>query len=503
MNNELLATVDLGSNSFRLLIGKIDKNGVITTVDQIKETVRLAGGLDEKNNLTKESQALALEVLARFSERLNGFNKNQVRVVATSALRIASNANDFIALGNKKLGFKIEIISGSEEARLIYIGAVHSLEHTLDRRLIIDIGGGSTEFIIGSGYNPQIMESVTMGCVSYSNRYFEGGELTDENFANAIYAASSKVQTLEHLFPEHGWSAAFGTSGTARSLYELLTEYGYDSHITLGGLYKLKDLMIKYKNSNNLNLSWLKEDRRAVIPGGLAIMIAIMEELHISDMSIADGALREGVMYDLLGRKSDRDLRITTVNSLKKLYLIDKEQSKRVASQAIFLCNQLNGGGMFETNYLKLLEWACELYEIGLSISHNDYHKHGAYILRNADMAGFSQPEQMFIADLVRAHRGSLAKSFVSLSKTRKIKTRFFLMILSIRLSVILNRNRKVIPSNVIIQINSRRKKSFEFVVNRKWLNQNPLTLYSLNEEIEQWQKMKFKILLTSSDDKI
>ena len=503
MNNELLATVDLGSNSFRLLIGKIDESGAITTIDQIKETVRLAGGLDDKGYLSKDSQEFALDVLSRFSERLQGFEKSQVRVVATSTLRVAANANDFIALGNKKLGFKIEVISGNEEARLIYIGAVHSLEYTLDKRLIVDIGGGSTEFVIGSGYEPLIMESVTMGCVSYSNRYFALGELNEANFANAIFAARGKIQTMEHLFPEHGWTKAIGTSGTAKSLYELLITYGYAEQITLDGLYKLKDLMIKHKNSKNLDLSGLKEDRKAVIPGGLAIMIAIMEELNVSDMSIGDGALREGVMYDLLGRKSDQDLRFNTVNNLKKLYLIDKEQSKRVANQAIYLCNELNGGGVFESNYLKLLEWACELYEIGLSISHNDYHKHGGYILRNANMAGFSQPEQMFIADLVRAHRGSLDKVFISLSKTRKIKTRFLLMMLSLRLSVILNRNRKVIPSNAILKINSSSKKSFEFVVNKDWLNQNPLTLYSLNEEIEQWQKMKFKIVLTYSDAKI
>jgi exopolyphosphatase/guanosine-5'-triphosphate,3'-diphosphate pyrophosphatase len=308
---------------------------------------------------------------------------------------------------------------------------------------------------------------------------------------------------MEHLFAEHGWSAAIGTSGTAKSLYELCVENGYADHITLEGLHKLKKLMIKHKNSKHLTLPGLKEDRKAVIPGGLSIMIAIMEELNVSDMTIADGSLREGVMYDLLGRKTNQDLRISTVNSLKKRYLIDIEQSKRVANRAIYLCKELNGGSMFESNYLKLLEWACELYEIGLSISHNDYHRHGAYILANADMAGFSKPEQTFLADLVRSHRGSLSKACVSLGATRKIKTRFFLMMLSFRLSVILNRNRKALPGNAIIRINHSGKNVFELVVDGEWLHQNPLTLYSLNEEIEQWRKLDFKITLTSGDAQV
>lgn len=500
MSNDLLATVDLGSNSFRLLIAKIGEDGALYPVDQIKETVRLAGGLDINNNLTKESQLFALEVLSRFSERLVGFQKSQVRVVGTSALRVARNANDFIAIANKTLGFKIEIISGNEEARLIYIGAMHSLAHTTDKRLVVDIGGGSTEFIIGSGYIPELMESVTMGCVSYSNRYFPSGELNESNFDNAIYAARGKIQTMEHLFAKHGWSAAIGTSGTAKSLYELCIENGYADHITLDGLYKLKKLMVKHKTSKNLTLPGLKEDRRLVIPGGLSIMIGIMEELNVHDMTIADGSLREGVMYDLLGRKTDKDLRISTVNSLKKRYSIDEKQAARVANTALYLCKELIGSNKFEPNYLKLLQWAGELYEIGLSISHNDYHRHGAYILANADMAGFSKPEQSILADLVRAHRGSLAKACDSLGTTRKIKMRFFLMMMSFRFSVILNRNRKPLPYNAITSIKIISKSGFELVVDGSWLHQNPLTLYSLNEEIDQWKRMNFRIKLTTGD---
>ena len=318
MENNLLATVDLGSNSFRLLIASIREDGTLYPIDQIKETVRLTGGLDENNKLSSEKQAVALAVLARFSERLVGFEKSQVRVVGTSALRVAKNAEDFIVIANKTLGFNIEVISGTEEARLIYIGAMHSMSFTQDKRLVIDIGGGSTEFVTGTGYDPEVMESVTMGCVSFSNRYFIDGELNENNFANAIFAARGKIQAMEHLFASHDWSTVVGTSGTARALYDLCIENGFSDQISLEGLYKLRKLLIKHKNIKNLSVVGLKDDRAPVIAGGLSIMTGVMEELRIATMTIADGSLREGVMYDLLGRKTNRDLRESTVDRLKK-----------------------------------------------------------------------------------------------------------------------------------------------------------------------------------------
>ncbi|MDQ5920007.1 MAG: exopolyphosphatase / guanosine-5-triphosphate,3-diphosphate pyrophosphatase [Pseudomonadota bacterium] len=498
MSNDLLATVDLGSNSFRLLIARISEGGVLYPVDQIKETVRLAGGLDANNCLTKESQSFALEVLSRFGERLAGFDKNQVRVVGTSTLRVAKNANEFIAVANKALGFNIEVISGSEEARLIYIGAVHSLAYSAKKRLIVDIGGGSTEFIIGSGYDPQIMESVTIGCVSFSGRYFINGVLNENNFADAVFAARGKIQSMEHLFKKHDWVAAIGTSGTAKSLYELCVENGFADHITQDGLYKLRKLMIKHKNIKNLSLIGLKEDRRPVIPGGLAIMIAIMEELGVENMTIADGALREGVMYDLLGRKSDQDLRVTTVNGLLKRYAIDENQAMRVANTTLYLYKEIVDNEQIEPNYLKLLKWAAQLYEVGLSISHNDYHRHGAYILANSDLAGFSRPEQRVLADLVRAHRGGLVRACESLSTTRKVKTKFLLMIMAFRFSVILNRKRRQLPKNILYSVKSIAKNELELTIDGSWLIRNPLTQHSLNEEIDQWKKMGFKIKLIS-----
>lgn len=498
MAQNLLATVDLGSNSFRLLIGKIHDDGTIFPIDQIKETVRLASGLDANNNLTKASQMFALEVLSRFSERLSNFKKAEVRVVATSTLRVANNAAEFISIANKALGFPIEVISGKEEARLVYLGAMHSLAYSDEKRLVIDIGGGSTEFVIGRGYQPKIMESVTMGCVSYTGRYFANGQLNEVNFNNAILAARSKIQSMEHLFAKQDWQMAVGTSGTAKTIYDMCVENGLSDEITYDGMQALKRMLIKTRSIKQIQLSGVKEDRKAVIPGGLAIMIAIFEELSIGGMTIADGALREGVMYDLMGRKTDADLREVTVVDLKKRYELDASQSNRVSSFAIYLQNSVILAENRNKERRKLLIWACELYEIGLSISHNDYHKHGAYILQNSDLAGFSKPEQTIIAELVRSHRGSVAKVYEKLRRmfNDKIKYRPFFALLSFRLAVIFNRSRKDINWPEIIQVEKPHKNGYDLVVNSEWLANNPLTLFSLNEELSEWAKFGYQINL-------
>ncbi|MEN9945690.1 MAG: hypothetical protein RLZZ293_76, partial [Pseudomonadota bacterium] len=482
MNINLLATVDLGSNSFRLLIGKANEDGTIVPIDQIKATVRLASGLDDKNNLTKEAQLIALEVLTRFNERLANFKKSQVRVVGTSTLRVAINANDFITIANKALGFPIEVISGKEEARLIYIGAMHSLSYSHDKRLVVDIGGGSTEFIIGEGYEPQIMESVTMGCVSYTGRYFADGQLTEANFNNAIYAARSKIQSMEHLFSKHEWKIAIGTSGTAKTLYDMCLENNLANEITYDGMLQLKKMLIRSKTIKNIQLLGIKDERKEVIAGGLAIMLAIFEELAIKNMTIADGSLREGVMYDLIGRKSNADLRGVTVADLKKRYHLDELQGERVANLAAYLHNQLVGTEKTNFERRKLLIWACELYEIGLGISHNDYHKHGAYILQHSDLAGFSKPEQTIIAELVHAHRGSVAKVVTKLKRVvrNKLKTNEIFGLIAFRLSVIINRSRKELNIFDLLKIDNVSKNGFNLIVNQEWINDNPLTLFSL-----------------------
>ncbi len=498
VEKNVLASVDLGSNSFRLLIARVRNDGTLRPIDQLKTTVRLASGLDENNYLNKDVQKIALEALARFNERLAGFSQSQVRVVGTSSLRVARNSEEFISEANKVLGFPIEVISGNEEARLVYMGAVHSLAYSEENRLVIDIGGGSTEFIIGCGHNPQIMESVTMGCVSYSNKYFPHGELTADNFTNAIFAARSKIQTMEHFFAKHNWSEAIGTSGSARALYDICVANGFSDLISRDGLEQLKHLLIKNKNIKNIAINGLKEDRHPVIAGGVSIMLAIFEELNIDTMTIADGSLREGVMYDMLGRKEKRDLRHITVEDLMQRYSMDILQSLRVANLTRFIFSGLVPVIVTDENRVKLLYWAASLYEIGLSISHNDYHKHGSYILANSDLAGFSKPEQLIIAELVRGHRGQLTRVFDRIRKTYKqrLKSKVIFGILALRLSVIFNRNRKDIAYEQFTEVNALGRQVVELVIQKEWLQQNPLTHYSLMEEINQWQECGYIINL-------
>ena len=499
-NNNLLATVDLGSNSFRLLIGKLHDDGTVYPIDQIKESVRLAAGLDQNNNLTKESQMIALSVLSRFGERLNGFDPAKVRVVATSTLRVAKNAAEFIVVANKTLGFPIEVILGKEEARLVYIGAMHSLAYTKDKRLVIDIGGGSTEFIIGSGYDPQVLESVTMGCVSYTGKYFPDFEFTETGFNNAILAARSKIQAMEYLFVKQSWTRAIGTSGTAKTIFELCQQNGYANEITLDGMLKLKKALIKSKNPKGIKLEGIKEERKLVIAGGLSIMIAIFQELEIDTMTIADGALREGTMYDLIGRGTNSDLREVTVADLRKRFHLSIAQGDRVANLTLYLQDMIVPLKERNKERRKLLQWACELYEVGLSISHNDYHKHGAYILLNSDLAGFSKPEQSAIAELIKSHRGSVDKVYVMLTKMfgDELDYKMIFGIISFRLAVIFSRNRKDIDFTNLIQITNVSSSGYDLVVAQDWLFHNPLTMFSLHEELVQWDKFNIKINLVT-----
>jgi exopolyphosphatase/guanosine-5'-triphosphate,3'-diphosphate pyrophosphatase len=500
MNNNLFAAVDLGSNSFHFILAKATDDHHLLPIDRIKETVRLGAGLDKFNNLDETSQLRALNALSRFGELMAGLKQSNVRVVGTSALRVANNANDFLMMANKTLGFNVEIISGQEEARLIYIGVTHSIEYTTDKRLVIDIGGGSTEFIIGSGYDPLVMESVTMGCISFMGQYFSDDKLNNYNFNHSIAEARGRIQTMKHLLVQQQWTSVIGSSGTAKTLYELVRSYDFHS-ITLKALYHLRELLISAKTIKKINLPNLREERIPIIASGLAIMIAIFEELEIDNMEVADGALREGVLYDLLGRSSNHDLRDITVSRLQKNYLIDNKQALRVANTASLIITKIENDKI-DKNLLKLFHWATLLYEIGLSISHNDYHKHGAYILANIDMAGFSKSEQVFMSNLVLGHRGSLVRACRHIEVfDKKTKLYYLLMILSFRLAVIFNRNRLLLSSKLNLNIIRIRNNHFQLIVQKEWLRNNTLTDHSLQEEIMQWNKIDVNIELVTTVD--
>lgn len=417
----LLAAVDLGSNSFRLIIGRVEETSAgtqIYQVDALREPVRLAAGLNAEKYLDHPSQQRGWDVLKRFGERLRGFHPDQVRAVATNTLRVAKNAQDFLGEAQRALGFPIEVIAGREEARLIYAGAAHSVPTCPGNRLVVDIGGGSTEFIIGEDYEPIIMESLYIGCVSHSRQFFPSGNVDEYAMKQAELAARREIQIISAPYRDAGWSQAIGSSGTARALAELLEANGFNDGgvhgLTRGGLERLKRALIKAENANRLKLSGLKQDRIPVLPGGLSIMLSVFNELEVEHMETTDAALRLGVMYDLLGRTQHQDMRAVTVEQFVRRYGVDRAQAERVGRLAIALYRQLPVAGEDADDGREddeaLLSWAASLHEMGLSISHSAYHKHSAYIGSNADMPGFSRPDQARLAELLLGHVGKLGK---------------------------------------------------------------------------------------------
>lgn len=485
MSFETIAAVDLGSNSFRLQVGRV-VDGQIYPLDSLKSPVRLAAGLGKDKRLDAEAQERALAALAVFGERLRGFEPGAVRAVATNTLRVAKNAEEFLFRAQKNLGFPIEVIAGREEARLIYIGASHSLPAVPHKRLVVDIGGGSTEFIIGKRYEPLLMESLYMGCVSYSEAFFPGGKIDRKRLRVAKAAAAQELETIAHDYLRLGWVEAVGSSGTARALADILEmnrlNPGGESGITREGLERMSALLTKAGSAENANLAGIRTDRMPVLPGGMAIMLAVFDELSISHMTYADGALRLGVLYDLLGRFHSRDMRDTTVAHFMRRYQVDAEQAERVRATAQAVLRQLSNGQPVPQDEL-FLDWAACLHEIGISVAHNAYHKHGAYILSYADMPGFSKRDQACLAALVLGHRGKLEKMLALPPGDFDWRLLFCL-----RLAVILHRSRddRVLPEWRVKAL----PKGYRLELPAEWLAENPWTAAALREGVGLWQRV-------------
>lgn len=481
----VLATVDLGSNSFRLQVSRV-VDDQLYTLDALKETVRLGAGLTSDKHLDEDTQERALAAMARFGERLRGFSPSQVRVVGTNTLRVAKNAPGFIQKAEELLGFPIEIIAGREEARLIYIGAAHSLPATREKRLVVDIGGGSTEFIIGSQYKALVTESLPLGCVSYSLRYFSDGKLSKPNFRDATLAARSEIQRIVHMFGPDQWQLAVGTSGTARALRDILqiNDFSTDD-ITLSGMERLKSELLRAASIKAVNLNGLKPDRTPVLPGGLAIMLGIFEELSIDKMMVTEGALRDGVLYDLMGRQRERDMRDSTVSLFKRRYHVDVEQANRVTQLAESLFAMVSSPAP-NPDWLKRLHWGGILHEIGLTIAHTAYHKHSAYILQNADMPGFSKREQTDLSTIVLGHRGDMGKMLPFVTEPM-----LWHAVVALRLAVLFYRRRISISLPQQLELRPH-PKGFTLAIDGNWLADNPLTAQAIRHEVAQWKRVGF-----------
>ncbi len=482
LRQPILAAVDLGSNSFRLQVARVEDDQLYM-LDNLREPVRLAAGLTGDKRLTKEAQQRALACLQRFGERLRGLPRKAVRAVGTNSLRVAKNAPEFLQQAEAALGFPIEVIAGREEARLIYLGVAHGLPQSDSRRMVMDIGGGSTEFIIGRGLEPLRLESLYMGCVSFTQRFFPDGRIAKANLKEAELAARNELQTIISGFSPGHWDIALGSSGTARVLCDILEQNGMsDNGITRAGLEQLRTLLLKAGDAEKLGLQGLKSDRTPVLAGGFAIMYAAFCELGIEQMQPALGALREGVLYDLLGRFHDRDMRNVTVQQFMRRYHVDARQASRVAQLAYQIAHQLTGEEPGEDT-LRMLGWAASLHEVGISVAHNGYHKHTAYILANADMPGFSRKEQLRLSMLTLAHRGGLEKMRGQIDTSENIA-----LVMALRLAVLFYRSRSDAALPVIQGYVSGNK--YRLALSPGWLAQNPLTDTALQEEARQWKTL-------------
>lgn len=484
LNDGFMAAVDLGSNSFHLAVAKLE-HGVIRLNDSQSEKVQLAAGLDHNNNLTLEAQERGLACLARFAQKLDGVEPARVRVVATNALRVARNAREFTQKAERILNRPIEIIAGREEARLIYIGVSHSLAAE-GKRLVVDIGGGSTECIIGEQHDPLLTESLHMGCVSFTKRFFPDGQISEKALQRAFTAARLEIAPIARRYRELGWDSATGSSGTIKAIANTLQTLGWASpegHITNDGLEQLRAYLLQFSSTKDIQISGLKDDRRQLIPAGFAIVSALFAAFKLQQMNYSDGALREGVLYDLLGRsRSEGDVRQRTVTALQKRLGLDEAFAKRTADTASNLFEQVQQDLQLSDDDAGLLERAAQLHEIGLAISHSGYHRHGAYLLMHSDLLGFAKPEQECLALLVGGHRRRLrAEQRDNLLAAGG--ERLLHLCLLLRLAVLLNhsRSREELP-NIRLSASAD---VFQLKFPRKWLDTHPLTLADLEQEQE------------------
>ena len=494
--HETLAAVDLGSNSFHLEIGRV-VDGQIYPLDAVREVVRLGAGLGADKRIDRATQARALESLAKLGERLRGFPRAAVRAVGTNALRVAKNASPFLREARQVLGFPIEVISGREEARLIYLGVAHALPAAAHRRLVVDVGGGSTEFIIGRGYESQLTESLYMGCVSYSLRYFAEGKIDKGRMRSAELAARQELAGMVRAYRAAGWDEAVASSGTARSLENILRENGFAAEgLTREGLERLRSLLIKHEGAEPDRIAGLRPNRAPVLPGGLAIMSAVFDELGVDAMKVSEAALRHGVLYDLLGRVEHHDMREATVAQFMRRYHIDAAQAERVRTLAATIYDALTPGSDREEDGDRLLlEWAARLAEIGLSIAHAQYHKHSAYVLSNADMPGFSRMEQARLARVVLAHRGKLGKMHDAGLEGADWKLVFALRTASL---ILRSRSDAGLP---FLRV-AADAGGFAIDLPQSWLEENPLSAAALEAETDHWNSVGMKLVLSGLSDK-
>lgn len=490
----MLAAVDLGSNSFHMVVARYS-HGQLVILDRLREMVRLAAGLGDSGRLDDAATERALRCLERFGQRLRAMRADSVRVVGTNALRRAKRKRWFLEHARAALGHPIEIISGLEEARLIYSGVAHTSPMSPDKRLVIDIGGGSTEVVIGEGFNPLLLESLSVGCVGLSASYFDDGRISAKRLERARTAVRLELEPVQEAYRKMGWLNAFGSSGTVRVIGDSLRAINPESpHITLENLNVLAERVVAAGHVDDLDLPEVDTERAPVFPAGLAILLEVVENFGIDRVRVAEGAMREGLLYDLMGRFTDEDARVRSVRAMEKRYHIDEGQADRVEATAVGLLEQVESEWGLEDSLAELvLRWAARLHETGLDIAHSKYQRHSAYLLEHADMPGFPREEQLLLSALVGGHRRQL--SFESLEDLLPPWDRLaeFLIVL-LRLAVLLHRGRSPQPLPAVgLTVKSR---NITVELPPRWMKEHPLTLEDLEQERAYLKEAGFRLTI-------
>jgi exopolyphosphatase/guanosine-5'-triphosphate,3'-diphosphate pyrophosphatase len=490
--SSVIAAVDLGSNSFHMVVAQ-DQHGQLKVIDRMREMVRLGAGLNASGELSKESKERAIECLQRFGQRLREMHADSVRVVGTNTLRVAKNSTEFIQGAEEALGHPIQIISGVEEARLIYQGTIHSITGPEGKWLVADIGGGSTEIIIGKKGEPLLMESVQMGCVVISEKYFASGELDKKKFKKALVEAKLQLQPIVSAVKELGWGHVVGTAGTIRTISELMREFELSERgITYTGINALIAKLQEAEHIDKVNFESLSKERKPVFAGGLVVLKAIFEEFDVKQMMISDGGLREGLLFDLVGRIHHQDTRDRTVYSLMRRYHVDFNHAENIKITALHFLKKFSKVWKIDNDIAhQFLIWAADLHEIGLDISHSKYHRHGAYLLDNSDLMGFSWNEQRLLACLVGSHRRKINIQVIEQLPVRW-RDQAMYMIVILRLAILINRDRalKKLP-DIKIEDN---KGVLNIQFDQPWLKAHPLTVAELEQEQNYLKVLNVKV---------
>jgi len=490
--DESYAAIDLGSNSFHIIVAHYT-DGRLQIIDRIKEMVRLASGLNEDLELSEESMQKALACLQRFGERIKEIPQANIRAVGTNTLRQARNGEYFLSLADAALGHPIEIIAGQEEARLIYHGVAHTVFDETNKRLVIDIGGGSTELIIGCGYDIYSLESLYMGCVTMEKRFFDDGKIKAKRFSKTILYARQELESIETAFKKTGWDYALGSSGTITTIRDVVQAQQWcETGITADALSRLIDALIAIGDSSAIEFEGLSEHRKPVFASGVAVLSGIFEALNLEQINVSDGALREGLLYDLIGRTHHEDIRDKTILDVSQRYGVDVDQAHRVKETAEYFFHQVSADWALQDNeMLKLLQWGALTHEIGLSIAHAQHHRHGDYLITNSDLAGFSRQEQIKLAKLVRSHRRKFPLDEFDSVPNNSTLSIIRLSIL-LRLATVLHRSRSnIIAPEINMQVDNDKISLF---FPPQWLFEHPLTLADLKNEQSYLQTAGFSL---------